>query len=319
MDAATPVTGETSGEKGHLTVLHVVTSPSAVPAGGEVVLDLSVHCAGGCDVRDTIVVASGQLDSRVSTHRVVGGDVRVVRAAPACVGQEILTLRLELPPRLSVDHRGETVTVSFATLPHECSFAVWDIPGAVSVEDVFTPTLGINCSNGCVLGGKHIEVLNQDGEVAAEAMLSDEPWPGTQALYTARVPLCAPPDPGQSRWTFRVAHRTPDPVTHVIAAGAFEVTACARPEHNVTISIAHSDTKLPIAHAEVRLGPYRASTNEQGIATIGAARGAYVLDAWKTGYADCDGGLVHVDGEIAIALETATVTQASPDDEQVWM
>jgi hypothetical protein len=321
MDAATRVTGETSGADGHLTILHVVTSPSAIPAGGEVVLELSVHCAGGCDVRDTNVVVSGQLDSHVSTHRVcnVAGDVRVVRAAPACVGEETLTLRLELPPRLSVDHHGETVTVSFATLPHQCSFAVWDVPGAVSVEDMFTPTVGISCRNGCVLGREHIEVLDQEGKIAAEATLSDEPWPGTEALYTAHVPLCAPPVPGQRRWTFRVVQGTSDRVPHVIPGAAFEPTICARPEHNVTISIVDAETRLPIADADVRLGPYRALTNEQGIARIGAARGAYVLDAWKAGYADCDGGLMQIDGDIAIALQTATVAQARPEDDQVWM
>lgn len=202
---------------------------------------------------------------------------------------------------------------------HECSLAVWDVPGAVSAGDMFTPTVGINCSNGCVLGGEHIDVLNREGEITAEAVLSDEPWPGTAALYTARVPLCAPPITGQGRWTVRVAQGTSDRLLHLLTGATFEVTIRERPEHSVTISIVHADTRLPIAQADVRLGPYRAITNEQGIARIGAARGAYVLDAWKSGYADCGGGHVNVDGHIAIALETATVTRASPEDEQVWM
>jgi hypothetical protein len=203
-------------------------------------------------------------------------------------------------------------------VPHECSFTVWDIPGAVGVEDMFTPTVGINCSYGCALGGEHIEVLNPEGEVAAEATLSDEPWPGTRALYTASVRLCAPPAPGRGQWIFRVVPRTHDRAFHVIPGAVFEATICARPQHNVTVSIVQSDTRLPVAQADVRLGPYRAITNDLGIATIGAARGAYVLDAWKAGYADCDGGLVQVDGDIAIALETATVA-TRPEDEQVWM
>ena len=203
--------------------------------------------------------------------------------------------------------------------PHDCSFAVWDIPGPTIAGDVFTPTLGINCSSGCNLAGKHVQVLGQDGCVAGEATLSHEPWPGTQALYTARIPLSAPSVPGKCQWTFRIVPSTPDDTPHSITGAAIETTICARPEHAVTIVVSDAATHLPIGSVNVRFGPYRGITNQRGIAAVGAARGAYLLDAWKSGYADCNGGVVKVEGDVEIALEISSIVENSPDDERVWM
>jgi len=292
-----------------------------VVAGDEFAVNLVVSCVCGCDLRGAEVMVTGHLDPAQSVHPVGGGSggVRLIRRAPTSIGEETLTLRLEPAQPTSTNHRRSATTLSYAILPHECSFAVWEIPATVTAGHPFTPIVGVTCSRGCCLGGESVEILDEEGAVAVRAVLSNAPWAGTHALYTAGVTLCAPPAPGRSRWTFRIVHHTADSIPHSIEDAMFECITCLPPEHQVTVTLSDAQTRVPIDHAEVRLGPYLARTNERGIASVAVARGTYLLDAWKAGYNDCDGGLVEVDGDTEIALETSAALQTSADDERVWM
>ena len=78
------------------------------------------------------------------------------------------------------------------------SVVVWDAPSTVECGEKFIVKLGAKCSSECRPDGWTIEVLDHDGNVQATAAPSDEPWPGTAALYFAEVELSAPDTDGGS-------------------------------------------------------------------------------------------------------------------------
>ena len=193
---------------------------------------------------------------------------------------------------------------------HEMSLAVWDIPTPAAGER-FSVKAGAKSSAGCALGGCRIEVLAGD-TVVASGSLGEAPWPGTDALYWAEVELRAPPTPGAV--TFSARLRAGDPgEPHREAASPFDVTVVAPPDHTLAVKVASGG--VPIEEATIRLGPYRATTDESGRATIKLAAGRYNLIVWKAGY-DTEPVPVTIDADASVVVEARALPQDDPD--AVW-
>jgi hypothetical protein len=56
------------------------------------------------------------------------------------------------------------------------------------------------------------------------------------------------------------------------------------PEHSVSVKVVNKETKEPIAGAQVRLGVYRAETDEVGAAEIRVPKGRFELAVMRPGY-----------------------------------
>jgi uncharacterized membrane protein len=56
------------------------------------------------------------------------------------------------------------------------------------------------------------------------------------------------------------------------------------PDHVVTVQVLDSESRAPVADAVVRIGHYRASTDEDGLARIEIAKGAFDLTVYKADY-----------------------------------
>jgi hypothetical protein len=194
---------------------------------------------------------------------------------------------------------------------HETSLAVWDIAPAVAAGERFSVKVGAKSSAGCALGGCRIEVLDGD-QVVASALLGDEPWPGTSALYWAEVELRAPPAPGMAGLSVRFdGHGLAEPHQH--AAQPFSVSVVAPADHVLRVKVASGG--MPIEEAYIRLGPHRATTDASGQATVRLAKGRYELVVWKAGY-DVDALPLAVDADAAIDVEPRPLPQSDPD--AVW-
>jgi hypothetical protein len=71
---------------------------------------------------------------------------------------------------------------------------------------------------------------------------------------------------------------------HVCASASFSFVAVKPPEHQVSVSIVVKETAAPLPNAQVRLGVYRTTTDERGLAKFDVPTGSYSLYVWKAGY-----------------------------------
>ena len=191
---------------------------------------------------------------------------------------------------------------------HDTSVAVWDIPAPVVRDRPFRVKVGVVCSAECPLGGHEIAVHDGEGTSLARARLSDAPWPGTSALYWMEVELHAPASEGHQTWQVRCN------ADHSFAA-SFSFIIDRQPEHAVTIEAIDRAAGMPVERVELHLGPYRATTDGNGVATIAVPGGSYDVAVWKVGY-EASPVTVAVEADITVRIDMHVVRRA---EQPYWM
>ena len=164
--------------------------------------------------------------------------------------------------------------------PHGTSVVVWDAPSTVECGKTFGVKLGVKCSAECRPDGWTIEILDHDGTVRATAAPSDEPWPGTAALYFAEVELSAPDTDGLYSWEAKAlgAGLSDDlDIPHAECITPFGVRVVPTPECVLTVVAIDMESQTPVEGAKVVLHPYKTFTDERGMAEVSVPRGEYRL------------------------------------------
>lgn len=214
-----------------------------------------------------------------------------------------------------------------AIASHDASVAVWDLTSPVVAGRRATLKVGVACSSGCDLSGTRIDVCNETGTSVGGGSLGPAPWPATVALYWAELDVPAPEAEGDHAWSLQATtppldrargalsdSRKADP-PHVHATCTVRFVAVRPPEHRVTLEAIDKGSGSSLTCVEVRLGRFRAATNDAGIAHVEVPGGTYEVCAWKIGY-DLLSSTVHVSGDTTIRLEV----EPAPEPEQpYWM
>lgn len=167
--------------------------------------------------------------------------------------------------------------------PHATSLVVWDVPSAIVVGERFGIKVGVKCSSECDLTNSAFGVYDHEGTQVAAATLLGDRWPGTTGLYVAEVGLEAPAREGLYTWSVR-SLESPAGLPHAAASVGFGVSVVARPEYVVTVETLDKGSHTPLAGARVVMHPYRAVTDERGVARVRVAKGAYRLFVSQTKY-----------------------------------
>ena len=84
------------------------------------------------------------------------------------------------------------------------------------------------------------------------------------------------------------------------------------------MAVLEKNTAAPLENVQVRLGVYRASTDDRGRAILEVPRGKHDLNLRKVGY-ETVSKTVEVTENITIEVRAVCVSDTDPDDEQVWM
>jgi len=299
--------------------------PPDVEAGTELTLGVRVTCPFGCDLPAESVRAVAPDGSVVTAEPVSSdeGDEELDAAAvlslraPMEVGEHTWTILLPAHDVDGVVHEEVSLHVATTVRPHKTSVAVWDLPTPIVIGEGFSAKIGIKCAVGCRLTGKLMEVLDEAGTRVGEGNLGEEPWPGTQALYWAEVLLEAPPGEGSFTWS---AGPVADDLgsSHLEASAVVGFRTVGAPEHTVEVEVVRDDTGDPIDKVELRMGIYRASTDERGMARFELPSGEFKLVASKVGFAT-DPETVEVIGDLEVTIEARYVPETDPDDERIWM
>src|SRR5262245_16737494 len=158
--------------------------------------------------------------------------------------------------------------------PHAIELTVWDVPPTTVAGERFAVSVGARCSAGCRLGGRELSILDQNGFRVGSAKLGNEVWPGTGAVYFAQVEANAPHESGSHQWEAKVAGREGQ-LPHATDSFPLLVRVVPSPECEVTVRTVDREKQTPITGARVVMHPYRAVTDDIGIARLRVARGHY--------------------------------------------
>ena len=178
-----------------------------------------------------------------------------------------------------------------AAASHATNVAAWDIPSAITAGDRFRMKVGIKCEQGCDRANGAFEIHDHEGALAATGTLPGEIWPGTTGLYVSEVELAAPAAEGLYTWTVTVPSTalgagpaSEAEVPHAAGSASFGIRVVGQPDYLVTIEAVDQADQAPLGGARIVMHPYRAVTDERGVARVRVAKGAYQLFVSQTRY-----------------------------------
>jgi hypothetical protein len=183
----------------------------------------------------------------------------------------------------------------------------------VLIVSFFRIKVGAKSSGGCALDGAKVEVRDANDKAVGHGRLGETPWPDTSALYWTEIALTAPPDDGFLCWSVAVA--APElKLPHVGASTTFSFTAVKPPAHRLTVKAIDTESASPIADVLVGLGPYRAATDDAGLANIAAPAGRYNLALWKATFEAATPITVALDADTLLQVELKRL----PEEVKGW-
>jgi len=208
----------------------------------------------------------------------------------------------------AIDVSPGVVDAGEETAPHSTNVVVWDVPSAIVAGERFMMKIGMKCPNECDLTNRDFGIYDHEGNQRATGTLPGERWPGTTGLYVAEVVLEAPAAEGLYTWSVRAGpsaalgtgpSTAPDAspstalgagsgadveMAHAEGSVTFGVRVVSHPECLVTIEAVDQVSQMPLSGARVVMHPYKAVTDERGIAEVRVAKGAYKLFVSQTRY-----------------------------------
>jgi len=274
--------------RGHVDIALEV-SPDSVDAGAEMTLHARVSCAPSCDlaghrllVKDEAGAEAGVLELTETDDDANAAGTLALKA-PLKTGDHVWLVLSPAVVKKGISYEEASMPISFAVKPHTTRVLAWDAPPSVVAGDTFSIKIGIKCSSECVFADKAFEIYDQGGAKVATSVLSDDIWPGTSGLYFAAVELEAPSTAGLYQWSVKSAGKDLER-PHAEGTTEFSLRVVDRPECLVKVEAVDKISQEPLAGARVALHPYRAVTDERGLAEIRVAKGAYDLFVAKTRY-----------------------------------
>ena len=260
----------------------VEISPSEPDVGVELTMKVSVSCPHGCDLTGQRVSIRNDEVAELTSAEFVefDGEAYVTSAfvmrAPLELGQHTYRAVLAGEETDGVLHEETSTAGSFATKAHAVTLNGWGLPSAIAAGERFRLRAGVKCSAGCKLTGRPLRIFDHEGAQVAAASLAEDVWPGTSALYFAEVEAQGPLMPGDYQWQVK-SPESDSGVPHAAGSFSFAIKIVRPPDHEVTVEVFDSETQKPIKGAHVLLHPYRAHTDENGVANAKVAKGRYKL------------------------------------------
>jgi hypothetical protein len=294
----------------------VEVSPSEVDAGAELTVTVRVSCQNGCDLAGERVSIRDQAHAELATSELAAldGGVHAMSAitlrAPLEAGEHVYRAVLTPHEKDGVLHEETATAFSFVAVPHAASVKVWGMPSAIAAGERFRFKVGIKCSAGCKLTGRELRILDREGAQVGEAHLVDDVWPGTSALYFAEVEAQAPLQIGDHEW--RVYSPGSEQVPHAAGSCSFAIRVVSPPDHEVTVEAFDRERQTPVKGAHVLLHPYRAFTDESGVAKVKVARGRYMLFVSGFRYIAYQSS-IDVTGDVTIRAELGLEPEGDED------
>jgi len=295
----------------------IEVSLSEVDAGAELTVTARASCPHGCDLSGQNVSIRNQDDTELASGELaeLDGEAYVTSAlvlrAPLKVGEHICRAVLAAQENDGVLHEETSTEFSFVAMAHAASVNVWGLPSAIAAGERFGLKVGIKCSAGCKLTGRQLSIFDGEGAQVGAASLLDDVWPGTSALYFAEVEAQAPLTTGDYKWEIKTSG-SDSSVPHAAGSFTFAVKVVRPPDCKVTVEAFDSETQTPIKGAHVLLHPYRALTDESGVAKVKLAKGRYKLFVSGFKYIAYE-NIIDVAGDVTTRVELTAEPEGQED------
>ena len=265
-----------------ISVCRVDVSPSEVDAGADITLKGEVSCVPAQDLRGKTLVIKDQDGVLAASIELTEFDGEAnqtsdfVVAAPSKPGAYTWSAVCSADETPGDSFEETSAPFSFTVNPHSTRVAVWDVGSAIECGEKFSIKLGMKCSSDCHPDGWTLEVRDHDGKELARAAVSDDVWPETASLYYAEVELTAPEMEGLYRWEAEARAPSLD-IPHAESVASFSVRVVPPPECVLTVEAVDMESQDPVEGVKVVVHPYRAFTDERGIAQMRVPKGEYKL------------------------------------------
>jgi hypothetical protein len=295
----------------------VEVAPSEVDAGAELTVRVRASCPHGCDLSGQSVSIRNQDGTELASAGLTELDDEacaagaVVLQAPLQVGEHVYRAVLAASEKDGVLHDATATEFAFVVLAHAASANVWGLPSAIAAGERFSFKVGVKCSAACRLSGRPLRIFDHDGAEVGAASLRDNVWPGTGALYFAEVEAQAPLTPGDYQWQVETL-ASESGVPHAAGAFNFAVKVVRPPDHDVTVAAYDGERQTPIKGAHILLHPYRALTDETGVAKVKVAKGRYTLVVSGFNYIAYQ-TIIDVAGDVTTRAELTTEPEGQED------
>ena len=272
-----------------ISACSVEVSPSEVDAGADMTLKGKVSCSPAGDLRGKTLLIKDQDGAVAESVELTEFDGETnetsefVVKAPVRPGAYTWLAVCLAHATAGMSHEETSAPFSFTVKPHSTRVVVWDVPSAIECGEKFSVTLGVKCSAECRPDGWAVEVRDHDGKKQATATLSDDPWPGTAALYYTEVDLSVPDTEGLYAWEAKASAAGLD-IPHAECIASFGVRVVPTPECLLTVLAIDVESQTPVKGAKVVVHPYKAFTDERGVAEVRVPKGEYRLFVSGTNY-----------------------------------
>jgi hypothetical protein len=292
--------------------------PPDVAVGSNVRTRVAVSCAAGCDLGGltlTVTAPDGTTTYALGPREATGHVTDIIITAPTEIGEHHWEIATMMHTADDLVHIAGSLDVAITTRPHRTSLAVWAVPDVAVAGEAFSIKAGVKCADGCALDGRRIDIVDADGKAVTSAQAGATPWSGTAALYWAELTVPAPPDIGMLTLSAQMdaqAGTEASALAHDGATSSFAVTVVRPPEHTLTVTVTVKEWATPIAGADIRLGPYRATTGPSGQAELRIAGGTYDLHVWKAGY-EAPTRALDIRADTSVAVEATAAPDEDPD------
>ena len=290
--------------------------PPEVAVGAELAVKVKVWCPSGCDFRGGSVTVKSAKETVAIAKLTECDDGRsetsgLTIKAPGQLGEYAWSILVPRRKVRGVVHKRSALPISFRTMPHATSLAVWVNPSPVVMGHPFKIKVGAKSSGACELQGAQVEIQDETGARIGVGTLGKTPWVKSGALYWTEVDLAAPMKEGVVSWSVRFAPAALK-IPHDGSSAEFSFAAVRPPEHSVTVEVIEKGSGVPIADAQVRVGAHRASTDKSGLATLKTASGTHDVTAWKGGY-QSPSMTVAVTEDVSVQIEAVVIPKEDPD------
>ena len=278
------------------TTCAVHVSPDVVDAGAEMTLQGKVSCSPACDLRGHTLLVKDQDGADRGSDELSEFDGETSKTSefvvkvPVKVGVYTWLAVCPAVVKEGISYMQATAPISFTVEPHTTNVLAWDIPSAIVVGERFRIKVGIKCANECDLTNRDFGIYDPEGAQVATGMLLGDRWPGTSGLYFAEIELEAPTGEGLYTWSVKAPEwdlAVPGSdvgIPHAEGSISFGVRVVSHPEYLVTVEAVDEVSQRPLRGARVVMHPYKAVTDERGVAQVRVAKGAYKLFVSQTKY-----------------------------------
>jgi hypothetical protein len=297
-----------------ISSLIVQVTPEEVDAAGELTVTAEASSSPPMDLRGQVLLFKDHADKEVGRAEFISFDgkanktAELVLKAPGEIGTHVWSVVSPAIVRGATSLAEATERLSITVKAHATRLVIWDVPSTVAAGETFRFKVGIKCTSGCPQQGREFTVLDEDRQQVAAGRLDGNVWPGSTALYFAEVDVVAPGKPGLHNWEVeapasKIHVATADvPIAHDALSSTFAVRFVSPPDSVVRVQVTDKESGTPLEGATVIAFPYRAVTDEAGVAVLNVPRGQYRLQVSQSKYV-AFGSSIEVTGETTADAE----------------